>query len=211
MVRKQLQMKKPMIFVMLLIPTLLSSHLTISISDNSWTLPENTIFSVALLFSGDKSENITACPWIFETNTSEKIIGSNKEFREYFSQDLSKELAAYPQITGIHMIEYTSTFNYFTNLAQKDPDHRWYPEDGKNVSKFDPYYCHLRFRFDSNQTWDDQLAMGIETMFLNQWYVERVMIIPDARVTTPSFGSAQFYLAILLILTMISLSRRKRQ
>jgi hypothetical protein len=47
-------------------------------------------------------------------------------------------------------------------------------------------------------------------MFLTQWYVDRVMIIPDARVTSPSlFGMEQWYLAILLILTL--LVRRKKQ
>ena len=185
---------------------------TVPDDDNSWTLPENTPFTVALLFSGDTRENITACPWIFKTNTSEKIIGSNKEFMEYFSQDLSEEIAAYPQIVRIVDIKYTATYNWFTDESQRDPDHRWVIRDGKNVSTFDPYYCLLWFRFDSNQTWDNQLAVDIETMFLNKWYVEQVMIIPDVRVPSPSpFGMEQWYLAILLILTIITLSRRKRR
>ncbi len=208
MAQKQPLMKNLMILLTLI--ALLCSHPTMSVSSDSGTLPENTPFTVALLFSGNTRENITACPWIFETNTSEKIIGSNTQFMEYFSQDLSEEIAAYPQIVRVVDIKYTDTFNHFTNQSQYDPDHRWYPQDGKNVSKFDPYYCLLWFRFDSNQTWNNQLAVDIETMFLNKWYVERVMIIPDARVTSPSpFGSEQWYLAILLILTTITLSRRK--
>ncbi len=210
MAQKQQLMKNLMILLTLI--ALLSNYLTINASGDSRTLPENTPFTVALLFSGNTRENITACPWIFETNTSEKIIGPNKEFMDYFSQDLSEEIAGYPQIVRIVDIKYTYTFNHFTNLSQKDPDHRWVIRDGKNVSTFDPYYCLLWFRFDSNQTWDNQLAVDIETIFLNKWYVERVMIIPDARVTSPSpFGSEQWYLAILLILTIITVSRRKRQ
>ena len=123
---------------------------TVPDDDNSWTLPENTPFTVALLFSGDTSENVTACPWIFETNTSDKIIGPNKEFMEYFSQDLSEEIAAYPQIVKIVDIKYTATYNWFTDESQRDPDHRWVIRDGKNVSTFDPYYCLLWFRFDSS-------------------------------------------------------------
>ena len=210
MARKQSQMKRLMILLTLI--ALLCSHHTMRVSSDSETLPENTPFTVALLFSGDTRENITACPWIFETNTSEKIIGPNKGFMVYFSQDLSEEITAYPQIVKIVDIIYTYTYNWFINERQDDPDHRWVIRDGKNVSTFDPYYCLLWFRFDSNQTWDNQLAVDIETMFLNKWYVEQVMIIPDARVTSPSpFGSEQWYLAILLILTIITLSRRKRQ
>ena len=117
---------------------------------------------------------------------------ANYGFREYFSQNISGELTAFPQITGIHMIKYTSTWNYFTGRSQDDPDHRWVIRDGENVSIFDPYYCHLRLVFDLNSTWDSQLAQAIKAMFLTQWYVDRVMIIPDARVTSPSlFGMEQ--------------------
>ena len=108
------------------------------------------------------------------------------------------------------IIEYTYTWNCFTNRSQRDPDNRWTIRDGVNESFFDPYYCHLRLVFDLNQTWDNQLAMDIATMLLTQWYIHRVRIIPDARVTSPSpFGMEQWYFAILLILTL--LVRRKRQ
>lgn len=209
MARKQSQMKKLMIFVT--VAALLCHHLTISTSDDSWTLPENSPFTVALIFSGDTRNNITACPWIFDNNNSEKIIGSNQEFQKNFSQDLSNEISTYPQIVDFS-IEYTYTWHYFNELGQYDPDHRWYPMKGKNVSKFDPYYGYLRFEFDSNKTWDSQLAGNIEIMLLNKWYVERVLLIPDARLSSPSlFGMEQLYLIILATLIIGALSRRKSQ
>jgi len=209
MVRKQSLMKNALILVAT-VAAVLSGCLTVSASEETTTLPENTIFSVGLLFSGKTQENITACPWTLENNDSEKITGPNYGFRDYFSQNLSAELTAYPQITGIHMIEYTSTWNCFTHRSQRNPDNRWTIRDGENVSLFDPYYCHLRLAFDLNQTWDNQLAQDIATMLLTQWYIHRVRIIPDARVTSPSiFGMEQSYLAILLILTL--LVRRKKQ
>ena len=207
MVRKQSQRKN--VIVLVTIAAVLSGCLAVSASEESTTLPENTWFNIALLFSGQTWENITACPWRLENN-NEKIVGPNYGFRDYFSQNLTAELTLYPQITGIHKIEYNSTWNYFAGRSQDDPDHRWVIRDGKNVSIFDPYYCYLRPIFDVNQTWDDQLAKTIETMLLSQWYVKRVRTIPLILNTDP-FGMEQLYLTIVFTVILMIIVRRKRQ
>ncbi|MFX0087693.1 MAG: hypothetical protein ACFFAU_18730 [Candidatus Hodarchaeota archaeon] len=208
MARKLSLMKMLLVWILILI----WSHSTCCTTGDTGIVPDNTPFNIAFLFSGEKTENLTACPWIFENITTEEIRGSNEAFRDYFSNDLSSELTAYPQIDSIYRIEYTDTYNYFTGLGQYDPDHRWYPQEGVNVSKFDPYYCLVKLYFDMNQTWDNQLAHDIELLLLNKWYVEQVMIIPDARVprATP-FGTEHFYGMMLLLLTGIAQYQRKRR
>jgi hypothetical protein len=208
MVRKLSLMK----MLLVLITILIWSHFVFYTSGDAGILHDNTPFNIAFLFSGESMENLTACSWIFENITSEEVRGPNEAFREYFSDDLSNEIATYPQIDRVHQIKYTNTYNYFTGLAQYDPDHRWYPQEGVNVSKFDPYYCFVRLFFDLNKTWTVQLANNIEEMLLNKWYVEQVMIIPDVRVpqSTP-FGSDHFYQTMILLLAGIALFRRKNK
>jgi hypothetical protein len=199
------------LLIVAVIVTLLGGYLTTRGRGNSTIIPPNTIFSVGLLFSGDTQANITACPWLFETNDSENILGPNEAFRDYFSQDLSTELLVYPQIPGIHRIEYTDTYNFITDDEQNDPKHRWSLRDGVNVSIFDPYYAHLRLSFNFNTTWDDQLALNIEMMLLIQWYINQTVIVPEARVYPPSLGQELVIVPILLVLTIGAIFRRKRQ
>ena len=206
MVRKLSLMK--MLLVLILI--LSWSHSTCCTTGDSSTLPEHKPFAIAFLFSGNTVGNITACPWVFENETSEEIRGVNYGFRNYFSLNLSNELAEYPQIKEIIMIEYTWTYNYFTYHRQDDSDNCW--SYSRNVSTFDPYYCLVRLSVYENVTWDNQLAQKIETMLLDKWYVNQIKIIPDVRVPSPTpFGSDQFYQTMFLILTGIALLRGKRQ
>jgi hypothetical protein len=200
------------LLIVAIVGAFLGGYFAVAGGDDSTTIPPNTIFSVGLLFSGDTQENITACPWLFETNDSEDILGPNKAFRDYFYQDLSTELVVYPQILGIHMIEYTTTFNFIAGQGQNDPEDRWEYIAGENVSAFDPYYAHLRLNFDYNTTWDDQLARNIETMLLIQWYINQTVIVPDARVPEVHiWGQELFFIPVLAILTLGAIFRRKRQ
>ncbi|MFX0088136.1 MAG: hypothetical protein ACFFAU_20955 [Candidatus Hodarchaeota archaeon] len=196
-----------MLLVLILI--LIWSHSTYCTTGDTGILPEHKPFAIAFLFSGDMVGNITACPWVFENETSEEIRGVNYGFRNYFSNNLSNEMAVYPQIKEVFMIEYTWTYNYFTYQYQNDPDNSW--SYSLNVSTFDPYYCLVRLSVYENVTWDNQLAQKIETMLLGKWYVNQIKIIPDARVpqATP-FGTEHFYVPMLLVLITMTLFRRKR-
>lgn len=207
---RRIERKVSFLKMLLVLILILSwSYSSCCATGDSGTLPEHKPFSIAFLFSGDTLGNITACPWVFENKTSEEIRGVNYGFRDYFSQNLSQILGLYPQIDEIILIEYENTYNYFTNQSQNDPDHPW--SGSLNVSVFDPYYCLTWISVHDNVTWDNQLGQKIEIMILSKWYIKQMMIIPDARVSSPTpFGSNHFYQIMILLLTMIVLLRRKR-
>jgi hypothetical protein len=206
MARKLSLMKMLLVLILILI----WSHSIFHTTGDAGILYDNKPFNLAFLFSGDIVGNLTACPWVFANKTSEEILGPNEAFRQNFSNDVSNEMTAYPPIDRYEMA-YTWTYNYLSGWSQNDPDHRWYPSEGVNVSKFDPYYCFVRLYFDLNKTWTVQLAHDVEEMLLAKWYVNQIKISPDVRVpqATP-FGTEHFYITILLILTLMTLFRRKR-
>ncbi|MHA1332021.1 MAG: hypothetical protein ACTSR2_13205 [Candidatus Hodarchaeales archaeon] len=156
---------------------------------------------LVLKFSGITQNSLEACPWILNL-TSHEIIGLNEEFRNYFQNDLKKEIAEYPDFlnsTNIK-IEYSDI-----DLLTEDLPYKY------NTSEFDPYGCFVDLELlERNESliekYSSTVAPVLESKIASKWYVEHAEFIKRS----PISAEASIYpTEILMGIGTLSLIWRK--
>ncbi|MHA2244872.1 MAG: hypothetical protein ACXADY_07870 [Candidatus Hodarchaeales archaeon] len=124
-----------------------------------------------VIFSGLNNSGVVACPWIIN-QTDKSILGANREFRDYFNKEISKEIQQYSWLTGFSTKYVGITHMWDMNL-QLSPN--------LTGMDFDPYYASIRinvserYRYDvmKKKQWDKEVAPTLETIFSEKWYINR--------------------------------------